>query len=319
MARPLRICYPGAFYHITARGNERKAIFRSAQDRVQFLSYLESAHERYGAVIHVYCLMDNHYHLLLETPGGNLSQIMHHINGAYTTYYNVKRNRSGHLFQGRYKAIVVERDEYCQELSRYIHLNPVRAGIVKSVEDYAWSSYLSYTGKRDGPEWLETGYVLSYFGKRVGVARKKYREFVEEAMGESMEDPLKQVHASTILGSPSFLAWVQDNLKGNRQEADRRNIPALKALAPRPSLEQIHWIAADVIKDDERLIKKMGMCISQDLGGYSLGEIGERYGLQGAAVSQSNRRLRHKVEEDRRFRKIMDEVQNKLKMLIVET
>jgi len=256
--------------------------------------------------------MDNHYHLLLETPGGNLSQIMHHINGAYTTYYNVKRNRSGHLFQGRYKAIVVEKDEYCQELSRYIHLNPVRAGIVKGVNEYPWSSYLSYIGKRGGPEWLETGYVLSYFGKRVGAARKKYREFVGEAIGESMEDPLRQVHASTILGSPSFIVWVQDKLKRNRLEADRRDIPALKVLTPRPSLEQIRRITAEIIKDDVRLIKKIGMYISQDFGGYSLGEIGERYGLQGAAVSQSNRRLRQKVEEDRRFRKIVREVQNKL-------
>src|SRR4030042_6113724 len=117
MARPLRIEYPGAFYHITSRGNERKAVFRSDFDRERFLSYLQSAQERYGAVIHVYCLLNNHYHLLLETPRGNFSQILHHINGAYTTYFNVKRNRSGHLFQGRYRAILVEKEEYAHELS----------------------------------------------------------------------------------------------------------------------------------------------------------------------------------------------------------
>ena len=127
MARPLRIQYPGAFYHVTSRGNARKAIFRSNRDREKFLSYLESAHDRYGATIHVYCLMDNHYHVLVETPLGNLSKILHHINGAYTTYFNTKRKRSGHLFQGRYKAILVEKDSYCKELSRYIHLNPIRA------------------------------------------------------------------------------------------------------------------------------------------------------------------------------------------------
>ncbi|HDO21625.1 MAG TPA: transposase, partial [Nitrospirae bacterium] len=140
MARPLRIEYPGAFYHITSRGNERKDIFKSARDREKFLSYLESSTQRYGAVIHVYCLMTNHYHLLLETPLGNLSQIMRHINGAYTTYFNTRRQRSGHLFQGRYKAIVVDADEYAEELSRYIHLNPVRAGIVERPEEYQWSS-----------------------------------------------------------------------------------------------------------------------------------------------------------------------------------
>ena len=115
-----------------SRGNERKAVFRSKRDQEKFLGYLETATERYGAVIHAYCLMDNHYHLLLETPAANLSQIMRHINGAYTTYFNVKRARSGHLFQGRFKAILAEKDEYAKELSRYIHLNPVRAKMVEA-------------------------------------------------------------------------------------------------------------------------------------------------------------------------------------------
>ena len=129
MARPLRITFPGAFYHITSRGNEQKVVFKSKRDREKFLEYLESATRRYAALIHAYCMMDNHYHLMLETPSGNLPEIMRHINGAYTTYFNIKRKRSGHLFQGRYKAILVEIDEYAKELSRYIHLNPVMAGM----------------------------------------------------------------------------------------------------------------------------------------------------------------------------------------------
>jgi REP element-mobilizing transposase RayT len=129
MARPFRIEYSGAFYHISSRSNERKAVFKSERDREKFLLYFGSATERYSAIIHAYCLMDNHYHLLMETSAGNLSQIMHHINGACTTYFNAKRVRSGHLFQGRYKAILTEADEYAKELSRYIHLNPVQAGM----------------------------------------------------------------------------------------------------------------------------------------------------------------------------------------------
>jgi len=124
MARPLRIQYPGAFYHVTSRGNEQQEIFKSRRDREKFCEYLGSASSRYGAIIHSYCLMSNHYHLLLESPEGNLSQIMRHINGAHTTYFNVKRKRAGSLFQGRHKAILVEADEYALELSRYIHLNP---------------------------------------------------------------------------------------------------------------------------------------------------------------------------------------------------
>jgi putative transposase len=140
MARPLRIEFPDAFYHVTARGNERRNIFRDDRDRQRLLGYLESAVLRYKAVVHVYCLMSNHYHLLLSTPAGNLSQIMRHINGGYTTYFNKRHDRAGHLLQGRYKAILVEADPYAGELSRYIHLNPVRAGIAGRPEEYPWSS-----------------------------------------------------------------------------------------------------------------------------------------------------------------------------------
>jgi REP element-mobilizing transposase RayT len=128
MGRPLRIEYPGAFYRVTARGNEQRDIYKSRADRERFLGYLASATERYGAAIHVWCLMSNHYHLLMETPAGNLSQIMRHINGAYTNYFNTKRKRAGHLFQGRYKAILVDRDAYALELSRYIHLKSSAGG-----------------------------------------------------------------------------------------------------------------------------------------------------------------------------------------------
>jgi REP element-mobilizing transposase RayT len=177
MARSLRIEYPGAFYHVTSRGNERKAVFKSLRDREKFLTYLESATERYGAVIHVYCLMDTHYHLFIETPSVKLSKIMQHINGAYTTYFNRKRGRSGHLFQGRYKAILVEADEYAMELSRYVHLNPVRAGIVKTPEAYKWSSFRYYISNGKAPRWLKRDFILSYFDGKPTSAMKKYRDF----------------------------------------------------------------------------------------------------------------------------------------------
>jgi REP element-mobilizing transposase RayT len=126
MTRPLRISFPGAFYHVTSRGNERRPISQSRRDFERFIGYLESATERYGARVHCFCLMTNHYHLLLETPRANLGAILHHLNTSYTNYFNKKRGRNGHLFQGRYKAILVEKDSYALELSRYIHLNPVR-------------------------------------------------------------------------------------------------------------------------------------------------------------------------------------------------
>jgi len=154
------------FYHITARGNERKNIFKSNRDRERFLGYLGSASERYKAIIHTYSLMGNHYHILLQTPAGNLSQIMHHINGAYTNYFNVKRKRSGHLFQGRYRALLADIDEYAQELSRYIHLNPVKAGMVEKPEQYKWSSYRDYINVNKSSNGFVLNFILSLFSRK---------------------------------------------------------------------------------------------------------------------------------------------------------
>jgi putative transposase len=174
MARPLRIEYAGAFYHVASRGNEQKHVFKSHKDRQKFLSYVESAGVRYGAGVYAYCLMSNHYHLLLETPSGNLAQLMRHIIGAYTTYCNVKRQRTGHLFQGRYRAILVEADAYALELSRYMHLNPVRAGMVAKPEQDQWSNSRSYIGQRPTPAWLQTDCILGYFGRKSPDAKNEF-------------------------------------------------------------------------------------------------------------------------------------------------
>ena len=149
MARPLRIEYKGAFYHITARGNERKRIFFSKADYEKFKDYLRKAQDKYGYLLHCYMLMTNH--LLIETPNPNMSKLMHYLNGSYTSYINRRRKRSGHLFQGRYKSILVDADSYFLELSRYVHLNPVRANMVSNPEDYPYSSYSTYiSNKKDG-------------------------------------------------------------------------------------------------------------------------------------------------------------------------
>ncbi|MEJ2202433.1 MAG: transposase, partial [Desulfuromonadaceae bacterium] len=154
MAQTLRDLDPGTYYHVIAQGNEDRAVFESQRDREVFLGYCSSATERYGAIIHCYCLMDDHYHLLLETPEGNLSQIMRHINGAYTTYCNTQCQRFGPVFRERFRAIPVEADLCAGELSRYLHLNPVRAGLVERPENYIWSSYRSYVGLGSAAEWL---------------------------------------------------------------------------------------------------------------------------------------------------------------------
>ncbi len=166
MARPLRLAYPGAFYHVTTRGNARQAIYLDAQDRQMFLAGLEEVVTRYHWRCHAYCLMDNHYHLLLETPQENLSAGMRQLNGVYTQRFNRCHARVGHVFQGRFKAVLVERDSYLLELCRYVVLNPVPAGMVKQPERYRWSSYRATAGLEKAPEWLTRAWVLGQFSSQ---------------------------------------------------------------------------------------------------------------------------------------------------------
>ena len=316
MGRPLRIQYPGAWYHSTSRGNERKAIFKGKEDRQRFLSYLESACERYGALIHSYCLMADHYHLLLETPRSNLSQILHHINGAYTNYYNGKRNRTGHLFQGRYKAILVDKDAYCHKLSRYIHLNPVRAGMVEKPEQYPWSSYLYYAGAQKKPPWLTIDTVLGYLESDAGRAQTQYRGFVDNALDEKRESPLKDVFASTFLGSEKFIEWTKDKWIGFTH-VDTRNIPVLRHIEGKPSLEEVEEAVHSVMGGgDSHYDTRFSLYVSQQYGGYTLKKIGAYYGMREAAVSQSNRRLREKIDRHEKLKSALFKVR---RLLNVET
>jgi len=312
MSRPLRITYPGAFYHVTSRGNERKDIFKSKRDRERFLEYLESATQRYNAVIHVYCMMDNHYHLLLETPSGNLPQIMRHLNGAYTTYFNVKRKRSGHLFQGRYKAILVDIDEYAKELSRYIHLNPVRAKMVAIPEAYTWSSYQFYIGKQKSPEWLYIDFILSYFGKKVSIAQNNYQQFVTEIISKKYDSPLDDVISSTLLGSPDFIAFIKDKyLSGKEPDKD---IPALKELTEKVSVQDIFDEVEFVFGKESVLARNVKMYLCQRYTGEKLKAIGKYFGISESGVSQASRRISQKSDKDKKLKKKIEKIEKKLKL-----
>lgn len=310
MARPLRIEYAGAFYHVTSRGNERKDIFKNDRDREKFQLYVGAAVERYQAKVHVYCLMSNHYHMLLETPIGNLAQIMRHINGSYTTYFNVKRNRNGHLFQGRYKAIVVDKDEYAGELSRYIHLNPVRAQMTERPEDYEWSSYRSYIGLVQKPKWLTEEFILGQFGRDEREGRKNYREFVDAMVGKEYESPLKSAIAECILGADRFIENIKDLYLGEKR-ADR-DVPAIGELKKGPSFDEIRRVAEQVIGGDERVIRKASLLLSHRYSGRSLKEIGREYGLSESGVSQASIRFRKALDGNRGLEKKVAKISKEL-------
>ena len=310
MARPLRIAYPGAYYHVTSRGNEQKDVFKSRRDREKFLEYLASATERYGAAIHVYCLMSNHYHLLLETPEGNLSQIMRHINGAYTTYYNIKRKRTGHLFQGRFKAILVEADEYALELSRYIHLNPVRVGMAEKPGEYSWSSFKSYIGQGNVPNWLRTDFILGYFGKNKLDAGKKYSAFVEELIGTEYDSPLIDAIGTAVLGSPGFVESVMEAHVGKREQS--RDLPALRQLTARPTLEAIVTAVDTVFQSDKKLARQAGMYLCHRHSGKLIREVANLFKVSESAITEAARTFPLRMEANK---KLVGEIERTKAML----
>jgi REP element-mobilizing transposase RayT len=290
MGRPLRIEFEGACYHITSRGNEQKDIFKSKRDWEKFLGYLESAAFRYGAILHAWCLMTNHYHLLLETPRGNLSQVMRHINGAYTNYFNAKRKRSGHLFQGRYKAILIEADPYLVELSRYIHLNPVRAKIVAKPEDYPWSSYGAYVDLQARVKWHKTEYILEQFAGR----SDRYRQFVEDFLDKGYESPLTQTVAATVLGSETFVRHFTETHVAQKHAG--RDMPAVRHLIKPLQLEKILNMVRETMTD-EKTARKASIYLAHRYSGARLKELGVYFGLSESGVSQLSRRFETWMDE----------------------
>jgi putative transposase len=277
MARQLRLEFPGAIYHVTSRGNARNPIFLDDEDRVSFQDCLGEVVVRFGWLCHAYCLMDNHYHLLIETPEGNLSQGMRQLNGVYTQRFNRRHGRVGHVFQGRFKAIVLDRDSYLLELCRYVVLNPIRAGMVEKIEHYPWSSYPAVMGLAGCPAWLETDWVLGQFAKTRAAARRRYAEFVAEGAG--LPSPWPAVRGQTLLGSETFMEKMRPFLEGTY---DMKEIPRTQRLLHRPSLESLFTNAAqgDKVLRDEAIRKAF-----LDYG-YSMATIARHAGMHYSTVSR---------------------------------
>jgi putative transposase len=250
MTRPLRIEYAGAVYHITSRGNEKKVVFKDDQDRINFLNTLQHVNKRYNWLCHAYCLMDNHYHLLIETPDGNLSLGMRQLNGVYTQLFNKRHQRTGHLFQGRYKSILIQKDSHLLEVCRYVVLNPVRARMVERPEAWKWSSYRATAGLESPPPCLTTDWVLGQFSRTRGKAEKKYRQFVDWGIGK--DTIWREVKGQSILGEDDFVEGLISHIKKHQ---DIPEIPKSHRYVNRPSLDKI--FPKNVILDKRKRDKKI--------------------------------------------------------------
>lgn len=308
MARPYRLQAEGCFYHITSRGNGRQAIYWSDKDRSKFLEYLVTAKERFQFYLHAYCLMNNHYHLFLETTQPNLSRIMQYINTAYTVYSNVKRKKSGHLFQGRFKSVLVESDSYFAELTRYIHLNPVRGKIVDSPEKYHWSSYQDYLHGR-GSGLVDIDRVKQFLAMDL----RQYRQFVQGP--KACPNPLRNVYAGFILGKAKF---IKDTLSQLKVEVESRDFAHKRAIKNIIEPQAIIKAVSDYFKiapDDLRYSKKRPLAVRQIAiyfirrkTGLTNAQTGALFGMKASAVSMAALGFEKKAEKDNKLKSIRDEI-----------
>jgi len=276
MARPLRIEYPNAVYHVTSRGNARNKIFLSDQDRENFLFVLGSVVKRFNWLCHAYCLMDNHYHLMIETPDANLSRGMRQLNGVYTQKYNWWHSKTGHIFQGRYKSILVEKENYLLELCRYVVLNPVRADMAQKPGEWKWSSYEATAGLKNVPDYLTVGWILGLFSWNKKEAQKRYRKFVSEGIQQG--SPWKDLQGQILLGEEGFIDKFKDHLTDKEKI---KEIPRAQRYVSRPTLSKLFSSSERTIKRNKHIYK------AHINYGYSLKEIADHLNIHYTTVSKT--------------------------------
>jgi len=308
MARPLRIEFEGAVYHVTARGSERGKIYFSKRDYEKFKEYLLEAQEKHKFILHSYVLMTNHYHLIIETPEKNLSKIMHHINSSYTSYINIKRKRSGHLFQGRFKAIIVDKDNYLLELSRYLHLNPVRANMAERPEDYPYSSYCTMISATE-EKLVHTDTLLNMLASARDDAKRLYRSFVESALGKALDSFDGKVYGGVVLGSEEFVKEVLSRLDDGH--LDSEEISHRKALRATVGKEEIVTLLCDrfgisceeLAGNKSSKVRSTGIYLLKRYSGASNKEIGGLFGgMSYSAVTKAFQRFKKELGEDSKLR-----------------
>ena len=299
MARPIRIEVEGAVYHVTARGNERRRTFRDDEDRLLFLQTIEECVLGHGLRVHGFCLMPNHYHLLVETPRGNLSRALGWLQTAYTIRFNRRHRRCGHLFQGRFKAHLVEADAYAMVLLRYIHLNPVRPRAKTApippesravLHDYRWSSHRAYQGRAAAPRWLSLDW-LSFFGHTRAGARREYERFIGDAFEAGVERPWEALRQGLVLGSEAFVERIRDMVRA------------------KPGVEEIAWVArtenGDGCRADARILaaqqpeRRWRAWVLARLGGERNIDIAHELGYRdGSAITHLLNRLENQASKD---------------------
>jgi REP element-mobilizing transposase RayT len=315
MARPLRIDYPDTFYHVLSRGNEKRPIFYEPQDYLQFLELLEKTAEKFHVEIHAYVLMENHYHLLIKTRQGNLSRAIQWLGVSYTGWFNRRHKRSGHLFQGRFKSFLIEDDRYFTAMCYYIHGNPVRAGIVKEVTAYKWSSAGAYADKGAGSPWLTTKTIL-------GMSRGSRKRFCSEqgAYLRRQESPLKELRHGLYMGREEYAEECTRLAKAEHSPEKPQLRLLQRSLDKRQIAEEILRRLKVDVADGQLAIKKQlrrsrDLCIyiMSRMGAYTNREIGELFGVGYTAITGTVKRVEVKhLEGNKRLQRLIQKIIDEL-------
>ncbi|MCX6340178.1 MAG: transposase [Candidatus Aureabacteria bacterium] len=330
MARPLRIQYPGAYYHVTCRGNERRNIFADEKDISRFFEKLAVSLEIYNVILLAYVCMRNHFHLIIKTPRGNLSEFMRHFNISYTTVFNHRHGRSGNLYQGRYKAFLIDADSYLIEVSRYIHLNPIRtkASARKGVEErwrdllkYPWSSLQGYLAPKKRVRFLNCGdTILRYVGGDNSKGREEYRQFLNMGLMKGLKNPMDLARGHGIIGDKGFVKWVKGKFLNDG--VSRREQPAARELGKKVDSEDLisRYLQVvgkrreDVCRKGRHLLERsMLMELLYRLANISQRQIGELLGgINYSRVSQVRKKFQGSLAEAPRLRVKFDKLVNQL-------
>jgi REP element-mobilizing transposase RayT len=325
MSRALRVQYEGAYYHVACRGNERRNIFRDDPDRFSFLDCLERSAGIYEVRVLCYVLMDNHFHLVIQTVHANLSEFMRHFNISYTAAFNRRHRRSGHLYQGRYHAILIEKDSYLLEVSRYLHLNPVRIKSIatKSAEEksrllskYRWSSHRGYVSVRQRREFVDYAQVLDYFGGDNARGRRRYAVFVKKGVEADVTSPFKEVVGQLILGGEEFVECIRKRFLG--KDEDRRERPAVQMITRKTSPERAIEVTAKLVGlESDDLFARGAMTAERGLAmevlyrycGLPQARIGELLGgFDYSTVSLNRKKFLECLKKDKRLRQVFAEI-----------
>lgn len=317
MARPLRLSFENAVYHIVCRGNRREPIFTGDRDKRTFIGKMDEAFAKYSFFCYAFCLMDNHYHLMVQTPLANISEGLHSLNSSYSNWFRSKHDLEGPLFQGRYKSLVIDTDTYALQLSAYIHLNPCRAGMVKQPEDYQWSSYRDYIGARKSiANCLDITFILNQISLAPVNAQAKYHQFVAENIG--MANPCDDVFKGIALGDARFLDKINAMIETGGYH---REIPAtrnISSLSPDDVLEAVSTLTGKSIEEilarkRGNILRQLSIFLVKKITPLSLQDVGAFFGMDYAAVSQAASRFARRADENVQLSAMLNEIENHLK------